>query len=215
LKQHPEPEAGFMLLRQTSLPAYNVQIAVDAEHALIVAHSVVLDASDIRCLRPMAEDAKKAIELDRFKVVADAGYSNREQIAHCEATGMMPYVPVMRTVNNQGDGSLFGREDFHYEAETDNPTACCRVPNVVKGEVLHARRFERTQEPVPHFVEQLTIAVGAERGGIHLACRSTGNRCFRSYARDERQTTVDPDDRACSGESETEANEGQRRRRLL
>ena len=37
LKQHPEPEAGFMLVRQTSLPAYNVQTAVDAEHALIVA----------------------------------------------------------------------------------------------------------------------------------------------------------------------------------
>jgi transposase len=49
LKKHPEPEAGFMLMRQTSLPAYNVQTAVDSEHALIVAHAVVLDASDIRC----------------------------------------------------------------------------------------------------------------------------------------------------------------------
>jgi transposase len=38
LKQHPEPEAGFMLVRQTALPAYNVQTAGDAEHALIVAH---------------------------------------------------------------------------------------------------------------------------------------------------------------------------------
>jgi hypothetical protein len=37
-----------MLVRQTALPAYNVQTAVDAEHALIVAHAVVLDASDIQ-----------------------------------------------------------------------------------------------------------------------------------------------------------------------
>ena len=74
LKQHPEPEAGYMLVRQTALPAYNVQIAVDAEHALIVAHEVVLDASDIRCLRPMAEATKRALELDTFNVVADAGY---------------------------------------------------------------------------------------------------------------------------------------------
>ena len=44
-----------MLMRQASLPAYNVQTAVDAEHALIVAHAVVLDASDIRCSKPMAE----------------------------------------------------------------------------------------------------------------------------------------------------------------
>jgi hypothetical protein len=41
LKQHPEPEAGFTLARQTALPAYNVQTAVDAEHALIVAHAVM------------------------------------------------------------------------------------------------------------------------------------------------------------------------------
>ena len=119
LKQHPEPEAGYMLVRQTALPAYNVQTAVDAEHALIVAHDVVLDASDIRCLRPMAEAAKQALELDTFNVVADAGYSNGEHIAYCEAVGMIPYVPVMRTVNNQGDGTLFGRTDFRYEPESD------------------------------------------------------------------------------------------------
>jgi len=119
LKQHPEPDAGYMLVRQTALPAYNVQTAVDSEHALIVAHAVVLDASDIRCLRPMAEAAKKALRMDSFKVVADAGYSNGEQVAHCEAAGMVPYVPVMRTVNNQGDGTLFGRADFRYERESD------------------------------------------------------------------------------------------------
>ena len=87
LKQHPEPEANYMLVRQTTLPAYNVQTAVDTEHALIVAHAVVLDASDIRCLTPMAEAAKQALELETFNVVADAGYSNGEQVAHCEAVG--------------------------------------------------------------------------------------------------------------------------------
>jgi transposase len=56
LKRHPEPEAGFMLVRQTSLPAYNVQTAVDAEHALIVAHAVVLDASDT-CTAGTADSA--------------------------------------------------------------------------------------------------------------------------------------------------------------
>jgi hypothetical protein len=59
LKQHPEPEVGFMLMRQNTLPAYNVQTAVDTEHALIVANTVVLDAADNRCLQPMAEAAKK------------------------------------------------------------------------------------------------------------------------------------------------------------
>jgi transposase len=119
LRQNAEPEAGFMLVRQQALPAYNIQTAVDTEHALIVAHAVVLDASDIRCLKPMAEAAKQAIAAESFNVVADAGYSNGEQVAHCEAAGMMPFVPVMRTVNNQGDGTLFGRNEFRYEPDSD------------------------------------------------------------------------------------------------
>jgi hypothetical protein len=46
LKQHPEPEAGFMLMRNNTAPAYNVQTVVDAEHSLIVAHAVVLGTAD-------------------------------------------------------------------------------------------------------------------------------------------------------------------------
>jgi transposase len=120
LRQHPEPDANFMLVRQMALPAYNVQTAVDAEHAIIVAHSVTLDASDIRCLKPMADAAKEALGVDTLQVVADAGYSNGEQIAGCEESGITPFVPVMRTVNNQGDGKLFGRTDFKYDIETDS-----------------------------------------------------------------------------------------------
>jgi transposase len=140
LKQHPEPEAGFMLVRQTALPAYNVQTAVDSEHALIVAHAVVLDASDIRCLKPMAEAAKRALELDSFQVVADAGYSNGEQVAHCEAAGMMPYVPVMRTVNNQGDGTLFGRENFCYEPDSDT-YVCPGDKRLLRKHTNHKDRY--------------------------------------------------------------------------
>lgn len=140
LKKHPESEAGFMLVRQTALPAYNVQTAVDAEHALIVAHAVVLDASDIRCLRPMAEAAKKALGVDSFQIVADAGYSNGEQFAQCEAQGVIPHVPVMRTVNNQGDGKLFGREDFRYEPDSDT-YVCPGNKRLLRKSTNHKDRY--------------------------------------------------------------------------
>jgi hypothetical protein len=129
-----------MLVRQTALPAYNVQTTVDAEHALIVAHAVVLDASDIRCLKPMAEAAKRALEVDSFQVVADAGYSNGEQVAHCEAAGMTPYVPVMRTVNNQGDGTLFGRGDFRYEPDSDT-YVCPGNKRLLRKHTNHKDRY--------------------------------------------------------------------------
>ena len=83
-------------------PAYNVQTAVDAEHALIVAHEVTLDAADNRQLEPMAEAAKKALGADRLNIVADAGYSNGEQAARCEAAGLVPHVPANRGVEQPG-----------------------------------------------------------------------------------------------------------------
>ncbi len=70
----------------------------------------------------MAEATKVALEMGSFNVVADAGYSNGEQAAYCEAAGIVPYVPVMRTVNNQGNGDLFGRIDFRYEPVTHSYT---------------------------------------------------------------------------------------------
>jgi hypothetical protein len=57
-----------MLVRQQALPAYNIQTAVDTEHALIVTHAVVLDASDIHCRRPMAEAAKNPLGVDSFQL---------------------------------------------------------------------------------------------------------------------------------------------------
>jgi len=106
LKHHPEPEVGFMLMGRNTLPAYNMQSAVDSEHALIVAHEVALDAADNRCLLPMAEAARTALGVQTFHVVADAGYSNGEQAAACEAAGMLPHVPATRTVNPNGNGTF-------------------------------------------------------------------------------------------------------------
>jgi transposase len=120
LKQHAEPEARPMRMAGGFAPAYNVQTAVDAEHALIVAHAVILDAADNRQLEPMAQAAKKALEADSLNIVADAGYSNGEQAGRCEAAGLVPHVPANRGVNNQGDGTLFDRSLFVYRQESDS-----------------------------------------------------------------------------------------------
>jgi transposase len=120
LKQHAEPEVGFMPVAGIKAPAYNVQTVVDAEHALIVAHDVVLDAGDNRQLQPMAEAARQALDADSFHIVADAGYSNGEQAGRCEQMGLIPHVPATRAVNNQGGGGLFNRSAFTYQPQGDN-----------------------------------------------------------------------------------------------
>jgi transposase len=116
LKQHPEPEAGFMRVAGGIAPAYNVQTAVDAEHALIVTHAVTLDAADNRQLQPMAEAAGKALGSEVLNIVADTGYSNGEQAELCEQAGLIPHVPALRSVNTNG---LLDRSAFNYVADKD------------------------------------------------------------------------------------------------
>jgi transposase/IS5 family transposase len=121
LRQHPEPEARFMPVAGTKAPAYNVQTAVDAEHALIVAHTITLNAGDNDCLEPMASAARKALESsDPINILADKGYSNGEQASRCEEAGLVPHVPPHRGINNKGDGSLLDRSAFQYQHETDS-----------------------------------------------------------------------------------------------
>jgi transposase len=120
LQRNLEPEARLMRTANGFAPAYNVQIAVDAEHALIVAQKVTDEATDNRSLLPMAEAAQEAVgSPDSLNVVADAGYSNGEQAEACEAQGILPHVPANRSINNQGDGTLFDRSEFHYDEKTD------------------------------------------------------------------------------------------------
>lgn len=120
LKAHPEPEARFMRIGGEVAPAYNVQTAVDAEHALIVAHEVTTEATDNRMLQPMGEAASKALgDPDTLNIVADAGYSNGKQARACEEQGIVVHVPSNRSSNNQGDGALFDRRAFVHDPKTD------------------------------------------------------------------------------------------------
>jgi transposase len=120
LESDPEPEASFMKIGRQLTPGYNVQAAVDTEHALIVAQKVTTDANDQRMLLPMAEMAKQAVGSPAsLNVIADGGYSNGEQSEACEARGIVPYVPPKRTVNNHGEGKLFDRTEFVYDEMSD------------------------------------------------------------------------------------------------
>ncbi len=143
LRNHPEPEARMMRTGDGKAPAYNVQTAVDAEHALIIAQQVTDEATDNRSLQPMAEAAQAAGSEpgQMLNVLADAGYSNGEQAEACEAKGILPHVPANRAVNNHGDGMLFDRTQFTYQSETD--TFVCPA-----GETLVRKQLSRKDRAV-------------------------------------------------------------------
>lgn len=115
-----EPDAKDMRTARGPRIAYNVQTAVDAKHALILHHEVTTEGTDNRQLLPMAEAAKAVLEQETLTVVADAGYSNLTQFQACEDAAITAYVPPNRARNTQGDGTLFDRSRFSYDAERDD-----------------------------------------------------------------------------------------------
>ena len=130
-RQHcnTEPDAKLMRAgRGGMVVGYNVQSAVDIDSGVIVHHAVNCDGADNRQLQPMAEAAKDALECSHLDVVADAGYSNGEQLAACETQGITATVPSNRSLN-QRDG-YFHRADFTYHAQQDHYV--CPA-----GEILH------------------------------------------------------------------------------
>jgi transposase len=101
-------------------PSYNVQTAVDAETGLILHHEVTDEATDNRMLHPMAAATKERLEREALTVVADAGYSSGAQATACEADAITACVPANRAINNHGDGTLFDRSAFVYDAGSDS-----------------------------------------------------------------------------------------------
>jgi transposase len=114
-----EPEARLMRSgREGQILGYNVQAAVDTDSGLIVHHEVTQDGNDQNQLQPMAEGSKAALAADELEIVADAGYSNGEQLANCEEQDIIATVPSHRAVNNQGE--FYQKEAFRYDADRNS-----------------------------------------------------------------------------------------------
>jgi len=82
-----DPDARSMATsgKGTGIVGYNVQIAVDAEHHLIVAHDVTNVGSDRAQLTAMSRKAREASGCEEVTVLADRGYYNGDEVLACEA----------------------------------------------------------------------------------------------------------------------------------
>jgi len=135
-----DPDARSMATsgKGTGVVGYNVQMAVDAEHHLIVAHEVTNIGSDRSQLTSMGHKAQEATGCDELTVLADRGYFNGDQVLACEGTGVLPIIPKTQTSNNPNRG-LFSGADFIYDVEHDHYT-CPAGQHLTKGKVRSDRR---------------------------------------------------------------------------
>jgi transposase len=109
-------------LQKSGQVGYNVQVAVDAKHDLIVESEVVQDANDLQQLSPMAQGAQQQLAAKSLKVVADAGYYSAPQVAACENAGIETYVPANRHASGQSKGTkaIYPKEAFEFNPLRDS-----------------------------------------------------------------------------------------------
>src|SRR5262249_1903032 len=83
--------------RGSGVVGYNVQVAVDTEHHLIVTHEVTNTGSDRSQLAKMALQAKRVLGADHLDAVADRGYFNSPEILACDQAGITVTLPKPMT----------------------------------------------------------------------------------------------------------------------
>jgi len=99
--------------RGSGVVGYNVQVAVDTEHHLIVTHEVTNTGSDRSQLAKVASQAKDILGADHLDAVADRGYFNSPEILACEQADITVTLPKPMTSGAKSDGR-FGKQDFVY-----------------------------------------------------------------------------------------------------
>jgi transposase len=104
--------------RGSGVVGYNVQVAVDTEHHLIVTHEVTNTGSDRSQLAKVASQAKAVLGADRLDVVADRGYFNSPEILACAQADIIVTLPKPMTSGAKSDGR-FGKQDFVYLSAED------------------------------------------------------------------------------------------------
>src|SRR5215510_974263 len=99
--------------RGSGVVGYNVQVAVDTEHHLIITHEVTNSGSDRAQLANIASQAKQVLGADHLDAVADRGYFNSPEILACEQANIAVTLPKPMTSGAKSEGR-FGKQDFVY-----------------------------------------------------------------------------------------------------
>jgi len=114
-----DADARLLIKNRQTLAGYNVQLAVDDKHKLIIASEVVNDGNDTGQLYEIAKAAKEALGVETLQAVADVGYYSGAALKDCEDDGIVAYVPQTERTGRLTAQGRFTHEDFAYDAETN------------------------------------------------------------------------------------------------
>ncbi len=98
--------------------SYNVQIATDSKHKLIVDFEVTNDTNDQNQFSHMAIKAKNTLQVSQLEAVGDMGYYAATEVKKCVDENITCYIPKPRKSTSANSG-LFGKDDFQYDPIND------------------------------------------------------------------------------------------------
>jgi transposase len=113
-----DPDSRAMAAHTKVGVGYNVQVAVDAKHMLIVEQAVTNQVVDMGLLTQTAEPARTILDVETIDVVADRGYFKAEDIEACEKAGCVPHVPRPQR-GSSVRGGLFRKDEFRFDPDRD------------------------------------------------------------------------------------------------
>ncbi|WEO74996.1 transposase [Agrobacterium vitis] len=113
-----DPEARAMARMTKVGVGYNIQLAVDVKHKLIVEQEVCNQVLDIGLLATTVEAAMETLGVDKIEAVADRGYFKIEDIEACEKAGISAYIPKPIRGPAAREG-FFTKEAFRYDPHKD------------------------------------------------------------------------------------------------
>jgi transposase len=181
-----DPESRALIQHRNIVEvSYNVQTAVESEHKLILYYQA-LNKNDSKALAPVALAAKQVLGRQTITVLADKGYHNGAQLAHCAAHNILTLVAYREQTNGNGSPvptAEYQLEQFSYQQAED-------VYLCPQGEVLSTNgnaykknlRTQRRRNALAYHVKHYKTA--ACRTCVARACCTT-NKNGRLIERSE------------------------------
>ncbi len=172
-----DPDSRAMAAHTHIAVGYNVQVAVDTRHKLIVEQQVTNQVVDMGLLMQTAGPAKEILGVEQIAIVADRGYFKIEDIEACEKAGMKAYVPRPQRGPSVKAG-LYRKDEFSYDPATDS--FVCPA----------GQRLRPFSSSLLRGLKKINYANRTACGDCRLRTQCTGNR-FRCVSRLENEAVLD------------------------
>lgn len=135
-----DEDANVMKSKQTVIPAYNLQTAVDEKSHVIVAADVTTEETDHHQLIPMVEQVIHNTNSQPAVISADPGYATYENYEYISDNGFYGLIPdTMHFIDTHGKAKYYTKSRFRYEEEND----CYTCP---AGRTMNFTRIQKDKK---------------------------------------------------------------------